>query len=59
MGASVEMPCFGYLCQVNLNYLDLGDGDLNEDGGALTGSIEGSFNENWMLMLDFQLRIRF
>lgn len=53
------MPCFGYLCQVNLNYLDLGDGDLNEDGGALTGSIEGSFNENWMLMLDFQLRIRF
>jgi hypothetical protein len=59
VGAGIELPCFDYLCHINLNYLDLGDGDLVEEGGALTGSIEGSFDKNWMLMLDFQLSIRF
>lgn len=59
LGVGVELPCIGHLCHINLNYLDLGDGDLSEDGGPLTGSIEGSFSRNWMVMLDFQLGIRF
>ena len=58
-GVGVELPCIGHLCHINLNYLDLGDGDLSEDGGPLTGSIEGSFSKNWMVMLDFQLGIQF
>ena len=59
VGAGVESPCWGFLCTVNLNYFDLGDGDLSEDGGPLTGSIEGSFGKNWAVMLDFQLRKQF
>jgi hypothetical protein len=39
-----------------LNFFDLGDGDLAEDGGPLLGSIEGSFSKNWAVMLDVQLR---
>ncbi len=58
VGAGLQRPCFGYECQINLNYLDLGDGDLVQEGGPLTGRIEGSFEHNWMLMLDFQIRIR-
>lgn len=59
VGAGVETPCASFICKVNLNYLDLGDGDLAEDSGPLTGSIEGSFSKNWALMLDFQFRRRF
>jgi hypothetical protein len=41
---------------MSLNYFDLGDGDLAEDGGPLLGRIEGSFSKNWAVMLDIQLR---
>ncbi len=59
IGAGVELPCRDFLCHINLNYLDLGDGDLSEDGGPLTGDFSGSFDKNWMLMLDFQVSMRF
>ena len=58
VGAGVEQPCFGFVCNVNLSYVDLGDGDLSEDGGPL-GSVEGSFSSNWAVALDFQLRMQF
>ena len=58
-GAGVEMPLLGYLCRANLSYFDMGDGDVSEDGGALTGSFEGSFSKNWAVMLDLQFRKRF
>jgi long-chain fatty acid transport protein len=56
VGAGVERPCLGFHCKMILNYFDLGDGDLAEDGGPLLGSIEGSFSKNWAVMLDIQLR---
>jgi long-chain fatty acid transport protein len=56
VGAGLERPCWGFQCKMILNYFDLGDGDLAEDGGPLLGSIEGSFSKNWALMLDIQLR---
>ncbi len=55
IGAGVEQPCWGFQCTVNLNYFDLGDGELSEDGGLIAGSIEGSFDKNWAIMLDIQL----
>jgi long-chain fatty acid transport protein len=59
VGAGVERPCFGFVCYANLSYVDLGDGNLSEDGGPLLGSVEGSFSSNWAVALDFQLRKRF
>jgi long-chain fatty acid transport protein len=59
VGAGIERPCFGFVCNANLSYVDLGDGDLSEDGGPLLGSVEGSFSSNWAVALDFQLRWRF
>ena len=59
VGAGLERPCFGFVCHASLNYVDLGDGALSEDGGPLLGSIEGSFSSNWAVALDFQLRKRF
>ncbi len=59
VGAGVERPCWGFQCKVVLNYFDLGDGDLSEDGGPLLGSIDGSFSKNWAVMLDIQLRKTF
>jgi len=59
VGAGVEQPCFGFVCNVNLSYVDLGDADLSEDGGPLLGSVEGSFSSNWAVALDFQLRMQF
>ena len=56
VGAGAERPCWGFQCKMSLNYFDLGDGDLAEDGGPLLGSIEGSFSKNWAVMLDIQLR---
>ena len=58
-GAGVEMPVLGCLCRANLNYFDMGDGDVAQEGDPLTGSFEGSFRENWAIMLDLQLRKRF
>jgi hypothetical protein len=55
-GVGMEMPVRDYLCHVNLNYYDLGDGDVDQKGGPLTGDFTGSFNENWAVMLDLQFR---
>ena len=59
VGVGLERPCREFVCHLNLNYLDLGEAELAEDGGPLTGSIEGKFSKNWAVMLDFQLGIRF
>jgi hypothetical protein len=59
LGAGLERPCWGFQCKMSLNYFDLGDGDLSEDGGPLAGSIDGSFSKNWAVMLDIQLRTLF
>lgn len=56
-GLGFEMPILDYPCRINLNYFDLGDGEVNADGGLLTGDFSGSFSENWVVMLDFQIRI--
>ena len=50
------MPFFSYLCRLNLNYFDLGNGDVSQEGGPLTGDFEGSFGKNWAVMLDLQFR---
>jgi long-chain fatty acid transport protein len=55
-GIGDERPCWGFVCNVNLNFFDLGDGKVSEDGLPLTGSIAGSFDENWILLLDIQLK---
>jgi hypothetical protein len=55
-GVGIDMPLLDYLCHINLNYFDLGDGDVDQKGGPLTGDFNGSFNENWAGMLDFQFR---
>jgi hypothetical protein len=53
----LERPCFSHRCRINLNWFDLGNGTLSEEGGPLTGDVAGSFDRNWALMLDLQLRI--
>jgi long-chain fatty acid transport protein len=55
-GVGYEMPFFSFLCRLNLNYFDLGDGDVSQEGGPLTGAFEGSFSKNWAVMLDLQFR---
>ena len=56
VGAGMERPCWGFQCKVILNYFDLGDADVSEDGGLIGGSIDGSFSKNRALMLDIQLK---
>ena len=55
-GVGVDMPVLDYLFHVNLNYFDLGDGDVDQKGGPLTGDFKGSFDDNWAVMLDLQFR---
>jgi long-chain fatty acid transport protein len=55
-GVGIDMPLLDYLCHINLNYFDLGDGDVDQKGGSLTGDFKGSFSDNWAVMLDFQFR---
>ncbi|HSR88306.1 MAG TPA: hypothetical protein VLL07_05090, partial [Pontiella sp.] len=57
-GLGYEMPVKNYFMHMNLNYFDLGDGDVDQQGGALTGDFSGSFKRNWAVMLDFQFRKR-
>lgn len=59
VGAGIQQPCFGFICYANVSYVDLGDGDVSEDGGPLLGRIDGSFSTNWAVALDFQLVMRF
>lgn len=56
VGVGYGMKLRDYFCHINLNYFDLGDGDVDQEGGPLTGDFEGSFNENWAVMLDIQIR---
>jgi len=58
-GVGFELPVHDYPCHINLNYFDLGDGDVSQDGGPLTGDFEGSFNKNWAVMLDIQVKMAF
>lgn len=59
VGVGLTRPCRDFVCHINLNYFDLGDGDLSEGGGPLTGAIEGSFRKHWAMMLDFQVKMQF
>jgi len=38
-----------------LNLFDLGDGEISEEGGPLTGDFSGSFSSNLALTFDFQI----
>ena len=57
-GAGVEWHWKDLLIHTNLNYADLGDGNL-EQNGALTGRVKGSFNHNRAVILDMQVVKRF
>ncbi|MFV0438299.1 MAG: OmpP1/FadL family transporter [Desulfopila sp.] len=56
-GIGLEMPVYDHPCRFNLNYFDLGDGDVKAKGDPFTGDFSGSFAENWALMFDFQIQI--
>ena len=56
LGIGYDFPAFDKAWHVNLNYFDLGDGDVSEEGGPLTGDFSGSFDRNWVLMLDVQVQ---
>lgn len=58
-GVGLDIPMLGYPCHINLNYFDLGDGDVSHTGGPLTGSVDGSFDRNFAVMLDFQFKKSF
>jgi len=40
----------------NVNLCDLGDVELSQDGGPLTGDFSGSFSNNLALTFDIQTR---
>ena len=42
-----------------LNYIDLGDGKIDHDGGLLTGAVTGSFRDNYAIAFDLQITKRF
>jgi hypothetical protein len=56
-GVGLDLPIHDYPCHINLNYFDLGDGDVSQEGGPLTGDFEGSFSSNWAVMLDIQVKL--
>ncbi|MGD9019777.1 MAG: outer membrane protein transport protein [Desulfuromonadales bacterium] len=56
-GVGWELPIRGYPCHINLNYFDLGDAEVSQEGGPLTGDFEGSFSSNWAVMLDIQVKL--
>jgi long-chain fatty acid transport protein len=58
IGAGVEWHWKDLLIHTNLNYADLGDGNLDQKGG-LAGRIKGSFERNHAVILDMQLVKRF
>ncbi|MBW2690752.1 MAG: outer membrane protein transport protein [Deltaproteobacteria bacterium] len=55
-GVGLSMPISGYLCHFNLNYFDLGKADTGYEGGPLVGDVEGSFDRNFTVMFDIQIR---
>lgn len=58
VGAGVEWQWKGLEIHSSLNYADLGDGKLDQDGG-LAGRVEGSFDRNYAVILDMQFIKRF
>jgi len=58
VGAGVEWQWKGFELHHNLNYADLGDGDLDQDNG-LAGGVKGSFDTNYAVVLDNQIIKRF
>lgn len=58
VGAGVEWKWKGFEIHNNLNYADLGDGDLDQDNG-LAGRVKGSFSKNYAVVLDTQIIKRF
>ena len=58
VGAGVEWEWKGFMVHSNLNYANLGDGDLDQDGG-LAGRVKGAFDTNYAVVLDTQVIMRF
>ena len=58
VGAGVEWQWKGLEIHTNLNYADLGDNKLDQDGG-LAGRVKGSFDRNHAIILDTQIIKRF
>jgi len=58
IGGGVEWQWKGFELHHNLNYADLGDGDLDQDNG-LAGRVKGSFDTNYAVVLDNQIIKRF
>ncbi len=58
VGTGVEWQRKGLAIHHNLNYADLGDGNLDQDNG-LAGHINGSFDRNYAVILDTQVIKRF
>lgn len=58
IGAGVEWQWNGFEIHSSLNYFNLGDGKLDQDGG-LAGRVKGSFDRNYAVVLDMQLIKRF
>lgn len=58
VGAGVEWQWKGFEIHSSLNYADLGDGKLDQDGG-IAGRVKGSFDRNHALILDTQIIKRF
>jgi long-chain fatty acid transport protein len=56
LGVGFSFPFRERPTHVNVNLFDLGDGQLSEDGGPLSGDFSGSFSNNLALTLDFQTR---
>jgi len=58
VGGGVEWQWQGFMIHHNLNYANMGDGDVDQDNG-LAGRIEGSFDTNYAVVLDNQIIKRF
>jgi long-chain fatty acid transport protein len=58
-GAGVEWQWKDLTIQTNLTYTDLGNGNLDMDGGPLIGRVKGSFDQNNAVILDLQVNKRF
>lgn len=59
VGAGVEWQWKDFDVHTSLNYVDLGDGKIDQDGGLAAGRVKGSFDFNHALALDVQLIKRF
>ena len=58
VGAGVESQWKGFEVHTSLNYVDFGDGKIDQDGG-LAGQVKGDFDFYHALVLDVQLIKRF